>query len=1616
MSNPKFLVDAAITASPEAMLEAALDPKTSPFDYIIVGSGAGGGPLAARLALGDKRVLLIEAGGDPAKAKSVDYPDAEPGEVHDIPCYHGASTEDQEMSWQYSVRHYEDDDRQRMDRKYDATRDATSPAFNPTLPGSPSAGPKTKGGIFYPRSSGIGGCTGHHAMIVVAPNDRDWNHIADVTGDNSWRADNMRPYFAKLERCLYLDAYYGFFGKLLGPFFKGWRALIKFISPADVLNDGGHGHKGWQPTSFIPPALIEIIAKGDSTFLKVLRKAVFSEVFANRPWLKRIKHALFRFRLLREFDPNDQMTRRNGGDGVFLIPTGIGGEGSTDENGRSVVGRRAGLREHLLKTAKERPDRLVIRGNFHVTRVEFAQGSEGAPKAIGVRGVSGNHLYDASPLHRRKDAEAAKDLVFYTHARGEVILCGGSFNTPQLLMLSGIGDRNHLHEHGISCRAHLPGVGRNLQDRYEVCVVSELNRDFSTLNTVSFVPGDPNDGARKEWFSKGGQGLYGTNGGTIAILTRSSVADGPEPDLFTFGAPAAFRGYYWNWSKQLFGKVQGDTTINHNLWTWVILKAYTGNHGGTVRLRSDSPFDTPEINFHSFDENPEDQTGRWRRDLQAVQEGIASVRRINGCNPEQFVREIQPGVELESNSEAMGDWIRGETWGHHACGTCRMGSDAWQADPSRLHDTGAVIDSKFRVHGVRGLRIVDASVFPKIPGYFILAPTFMVSEKAADTLLTSPEEEIYPTPLKEAEAKAVETRRSVAGISREAATVGLAISGGGVRSATFALGVLQALAKKGRLRQLDFLSSVSGGGFTASFFGRLFTRSVVTASKDPCGRVEDILKAERSAPLCWLQRQANYIFASTADKKDNVAIIWRNLLAVHLVLGGLLFALFTLLAGLGILLPGDTFGLLEHIPWARGFVISPWWWLPFVALMVGLLPGTLGYWLAPKVASNRTHPPLSVFAWIVLLAGSSAAIAVPEARAWGAAGLVVLIAAWFWQEMPRWFLPKGTSPEQIGQIVRNRMNLSLSDNLFIFVATVLWALGDTLSRTAAMHGYADTIAMVAVALAPILPWLRKVMEKLAQTGRDTPSKKRNGAGSAFIPFLVALGLSIFISIAINALAHRIFLYDFQWGWGAFVIGLAFSLAVGRALDFLNLSSLHSAYAARIARTYLGATNPVRANGTYAVEGQDVQQAHPEDDIMWYDYHPERHGGPVHLINVCINETVDTASNLEIPDRNGLPMCVGPVGVSVGRRFHSLWERPSDDQPLWLRRQFWFEGLDNIATKEAPPTGLKAINPVPGAFHVLSSRDVEIPAVKSLSLGGWTAVSGAAFSTGLGRNTTLARAFAMGFANVRLGYWWSSGILASERPGRYPSNLWRRIKNIPSRVTHMQELLFSEWRGRFQGPSQQLWYLSDGGHFDVSGLYELVRRRVEFIIATDAAQDTVYNFEAVADLGRIIRQDFAAEVEWLNPASIDRTDIPRHVSEWIQWENLGTLESIRRNGDHHAALARITYGPELKPSWLLLLKASLTGDEARDILEYADENPAFPQDATSDQVFNDPQWESYRGLGRHIVQKLITEAPSQQFSYENPHLLFDAGGRQLPNNSAHSLAGVGSRGSDDSERV
>src|SRR5205807_1393538 len=267
-------------SSPD-LVEAAQSKGTSPFDYVIVGSGAGGGPLAARLALAGKRVLVIEAGHDPRYAKpSPAFPGSEPGEVNQIPGYHGAATEDAEMSWQFSVRHYANDERQAKDAKYnqiplDPNRPPKTsiPLNSKYLDPTPAPSTNGKRGILYPRSSGIGGCTGHHAMIMITPNDRDWNNIADLTGDTSWRAEKMHGYFARLERCLYPAAYKRFLQRFFGPIYKVWRWLGLVFDPRGVLDNGGHGFNGWQPTSLIDPDLVKSIAEKDSDFINVLARS-----------------------------------------------------------------------------------------------------------------------------------------------------------------------------------------------------------------------------------------------------------------------------------------------------------------------------------------------------------------------------------------------------------------------------------------------------------------------------------------------------------------------------------------------------------------------------------------------------------------------------------------------------------------------------------------------------------------------------------------------------------------------------------------------------------------------------------------------------------------------------------------------------------------------------------------------------------------------------------------------------------------------------------------------------------------------------------------------------------------------------------------------------------------------------------------------------------------------------------------------------------------------------------------------------------------------------------------------------------------------------------------------
>jgi hypothetical protein len=338
----------------------------------------------------------------------------------------------------------------------------------------------------------------------------------------------------------------------------------------------------------------------------------------------------------------------------------------------------------------------------------------------------------------------------------------------------------------------------------------------------------------------------------------------------------------------------------------------------------------------------------------------------------------------------------------------------------------------------------------------------------------------------------------------------------------------------------------------------------------------------------------------------------------------------------------------------------------------------------------------------------------------------------------------------------------------------------------------------------------------------------------------------------------------------------------------------------------------------------------------------------------------------------------------------------------------------------------------------------------LTLGNWTGISGAAFSTSLGWRTSLGLSLLAGIANVRLTYWWNSGVKPLDRirtraararttaqrrvagalraqwlaPAEQPPPLpetgkrwWRRsLSSLLQLLFTVQVYLFDELLARYHGTARQWWPLSDGGHFENLGGYELIRRKLPVMVIVDAEADPEYTLEGLANLIRKARLDFGAEIRFFTEEELDR-----EVDPAVR-KNFGTLEQLRRGfwveepvkdpsapdrgkkaassgrlsinpakmealSLAHAALAEVTYSGRAEKSMLVYLKPTLIGDESVDVHRYHSEHPAFPHETTLQQFFDEAQWESYRKLGEHIALKIFQEPPNPEAAKLLPcHLL------------------------------
>lgn len=313
-------------------------------------------------------------------------------------------------------------------------------------------------------------------------------------------------------------------------------------------------------------------------------------------------------------------------------------------------GKRHSTAAAFLLPIRQRPNLTITTGAL-VTRLLFEK-----TRAVGVE-----YLHDG--------------MLHQVRVNSEVILSAGAFDSPKLLLLSGIGDARHLREKGIPVVADLPGVGQNLQDHLNVSVAQEATQEVNPAIT--------------------------SNGSEAGLFFHSEGNLEAAPDGQFFFGPGIYvpSGYD--------GPDRG--------FTGVVSLTHFQNIG-SVSLRSSDPKDTPAIRMNYL---------QSEADMRKLVAGIRLMRQLFQCRAfDEFrAQEIAPGADVQSDA-ALEAFIRKTCGtGNHPAGTCKMGTDPM-----------AVVDPELRVHGVKGLRVADASIMPTLVRGNTNAPVIMIGEKAADLI------------------------------------------------------------------------------------------------------------------------------------------------------------------------------------------------------------------------------------------------------------------------------------------------------------------------------------------------------------------------------------------------------------------------------------------------------------------------------------------------------------------------------------------------------------------------------------------------------------------------------------------------------------------------------------------------------------------------------------------------------------------------------------------------------------------------------------------------------------------------------------------------------------------
>jgi hypothetical protein len=791
--------------------------------------------------------------------------------------------------------------------------------------------------------------------------------------------------------------------------------------------------------------------------------------------------------------------------------------------------------------------------------------------------------------------------------------------------------------------------------------------------------------------------------------------------------------------------------------------------------------------------------------------------------------------------------------------------------------------------------------------------------------------------------------------------VGLAFSGGGIRSATFNLGVLKALHELGLLKHVDYLSTVSGGGYVGAWWsawrarwGKEFPEAIPTSQLGTNGsNLRQIDINREPEEVRHLREFSNFLsprigFFQSEMWNAVMAVVSAVLPAILVATSVIAFA-FLVWLGLNRVLLADALGMPLPFPG------TSWLKIPVVLSAITLIVYAVleySWWhdhKGERLQSKKWRRRVVLFHLLMPLV-----LVIGIYVGWRFLAHATVMSPEAPRDVSRWEWSTGIAPDGWG--------FSFSPHLF--TAPILWAglavillvpriwamrfLQVNLSSrlVSAMDRALSRIlgsALVIAALGAL--WLAGCWLNYTHWGTKMPAGGALLSGGAFallrnwigglgpgkkgglmdmvkplIPQILAYVAIALWAIFVAALLAG-WIKDGHSPWCLFAIALGIVLFAAFFFDPAQVS-MHSFYRNRLARAYLGASN-LEAG---ALGGTSAQQ-NRQTDVRKRD-------------DIELRALSPTATELEAdgkkPPEDHIYSALNTMGASRVRPLHLVCCAAND---------LGGDHLENLS-RGSRSAVLSKFGFSIGNYWKTWEKD---PDKETLGLASAITASAAAFNSNMGSlSMTLGAGvtFLCTALNLRLGLWLPHPLSARfGAPTIAPGSLFFK---------EMFGVTKCGLRPMAANPTPVAPYvhLSDGAHFENLALYELVRRHCRYIIVSDCGADPEVTFDDFGNAVRRIREDFGVEIE------IDLSPL---------------IPNVERISKQHVAVGTISYDPRgdgKDNAVLLYLKPALTGDEPCDITQYRTRNEEFPHESTGDQFYDEAQWESYRRLGEHATRSAL----------------------------------------------